>query len=60
MTRRWFIRGVVGVVTAIGTGVCRLGEKASPRQIWRAVKLGRYPGRVAPMGDVDKQAKWSG
>jgi hypothetical protein len=37
----------------------RLG-RAAPRRFVRAVRPEKYPGRIVPMGDVRRQAKWSG
>jgi len=60
MTRRTFVRALAGVASAAGAGLGWLGRQASPRRIVRAVRLGKYPGEVGPMGDISKQSKWSG
>ncbi len=60
MTRRTFVRALVGAASAAGAGLAWLGHKTSPRRIVRAVRLGKYPGDVVPMGDISKQSKWSG
>ena len=60
MTRRKFVRGIAGVLSALGLGLCWLARAASPRRVVRAVRFGTYPGRIVPMGDIRRQAKWSG
>ena len=60
MTRRKFVRRVAGAASALCLGLCWVGRKASPRRIVRAVRLGKYPGRIVPMGEIGKQSKWSG
>jgi hypothetical protein len=60
MTRRKFIKQVLKAGAAIIVGVSWLTEKASPRRFIRAVRLGKYPGSLKPLQDVDKQGKWNG
>jgi len=60
MTRRKFVRGITGVLSALGLGWCWIARAVSPRRVVRTVRLGKYPGRIVPMGDIRKQAKWSG
>jgi hypothetical protein len=60
MTRRKFIQELIKAGSAIVIGVCWLAEKASPRKFIRAVRLGKYPGSLKPLQDVNKQSKWSG
>ena len=60
MTRRRFVRVLAGSLSAVGAGLCWVGQRVSPRRIVRAVRLGRYPGQVVPMGDMRKQSRWSG
>jgi hypothetical protein len=58
--RREFLRGL----TAGALGVCFGGLAAARflamRRVVMADPLGRYPGRVVPLGRVDFQAEWSG
>jgi len=60
MTRRRFVRAIAGAASAICGGLYWVGQRASPRRIVRAVRLGKYPGEVVPMGDIGRQSKWSG
>ena len=60
MTRRRCVRIITGVASACGGGLYWLRDHASPRRAMRALRLGKYPGEVVPMGDIDKQSKWSG
>ncbi len=60
MTRRRLVRTLTGAASAVCVGLCWVGQKVSPRRMVRAVRLGRYPGKVVPMNDVSKQSKWSG
>jgi hypothetical protein len=60
MTRRTFVRALVGAASAAGAGLAWLGRTVSPRRMVRAVRLGKYPGDVVPMGDISRQSKWSG
>jgi hypothetical protein len=60
MTRRKFIRKLIGAGSTIVIGASWLISKASPRRFLRAVRLKKYPGPLRPMGDISKQSKWSG
>ena len=60
MTRRTFVRGIAGVLSALGAGWGWIARIVSPRRVVRAVPFGKYPGRIVPMGDIRRQAKWSG
>jgi hypothetical protein len=60
MTRRRFVRIITGVASAFCGGLYRLSQRAVPRRVVRALRLGKYPGEVVPMGDMGKQSKWSG
>lgn len=60
MTRRKFIRKLIGVGSTIVVGASWLIIKASPRKFVRAFRLKKYPGPLKPMGDISKQSKWSG
>ena len=60
MTRRTFVRGIAGVLSALGLGLGWIARAVSPRRVVRAGRLGKYPGRIVPMGDIRKQGKWSG
>jgi hypothetical protein len=59
MTRRKFTVFLTGLIAGAAAGLFRFG-RAAPRRFVRAVRLGKYPGRVVPMGDVRRRAKWSG
>ena len=60
MTRRKFIRKLIGVGSTIVMGASWLVTKTSPRRFIRAVRLKKYPGRIRPLGDISKQSQWSG
>jgi len=60
MTRRKFIRKLMGAGSAIVVSASWLITKASPRKFIRAVRLKKYPGSIKPLGDISKQSKWSG
>jgi hypothetical protein len=60
MTRRKLVQIMAGAASAICGGLYWAGQRASPRRIARAVGVGKYPGKVVPMGDITKQSKWSG
>ena len=60
MTRRKFVHVVVGGLSSMGFGLCRVLRAVSPRRVVRAARLRRYPGRIVPMADIRKQARWSG
>ncbi|MBN2182616.1 MAG: hypothetical protein JW715_11950 [Sedimentisphaerales bacterium] len=60
MTRRKFIRKLIGACSASVMGVWWLMAKASPRKFVRAVRLKKYPGSLRTLGDISKQSKWSG
>ena len=60
MTRRKFIRKSIEAVCAIVTGAGWLAKKAVPRRFIRAVRLGKFPGSLRSLGDINKQSKWSG
>jgi hypothetical protein len=63
VTRRSFIQKLMKAGSAILVCTSWLAKKAAPRKFVRAVRLGKYPGRVKPLGDppdVGGQSKWSG
>jgi hypothetical protein len=60
MTRRKFIRKLIGSGSMIIVGASWLVTKVSPRRFVRAVLLKKYPGSVRPLGDISKPSKWSG
>jgi len=60
MTRRKFIRKLVGAGSAILAGGLWLAKKAVPRKFVRGAGLGKYPGSLKDLGDIDNQGKWSG
>jgi len=60
MTRRKFIRKLMGAGSMIVAGASLFVRKASPRKFIRAIKFKKYPGLIRPMGDISKQGKWSG
>jgi len=60
MTRRRLVQALAGAASAVCAGLYWAGQRASPRRVVRAIRLGRYPGEVAPMEDICKQSKWSG
>lgn len=60
MTRRKFIKKIIGVGSAVVAGTCWLAKKASPRKFVRAARVKKYPGTVTAMGDICETSKWSG
>ena len=60
MTRRKFICKLVGAGSTILAGGLWLAKKAVPRRFVRAVGLGKYPGSLKSLGDIDTKGKWSG
>lgn len=64
MTRRKFIEftlWVGSIVIVMGLGTFRwLAEKASFKRFIRAVKMGRYPGKIIKFNGINRQGKWSG
>ena len=60
VTRRKLMGGLAAVATAVGLGLWQLARAASPRRCLRAVRCGKYPGRIVPMADIREQGKWSG
>ncbi len=60
MTRRKFVQRLLKTGSAIVLGVVWLGKKAAPRRFVWAARLKKYPGPLRPLGDVNKQGKWSG
>jgi len=60
MTRRKFIRKLMGAGSMIVAGASLFVKKATPRKFIRAVRFKKYPGSLRPMGDISKQGKWSG
>jgi hypothetical protein len=60
MTRRKFIRKLIGAGSVIFVGASWLINETSPRKFLRAVRLKKYPGTIKPIGDISKQSKWSG
>ncbi len=60
MTRRKFIKKLIGAGSAIVVGASWLIKKAAPRKFIRAVRLKKYPGSLKSLGDISKQSKWSG
>jgi len=60
MTRRKFIRKLIGAGSMIVAGASLFIKKAAPRKFIRAVRFKNYPGSLRLMGDISKQGKWSG
>jgi hypothetical protein len=60
MTRRKFIRKLIGAGSMIVAGTLLFIKKAAPRKFIRAVRFKKYPGTLRPLGDISKQGKWSG
>lgn len=60
MTRRKFIRKLIGAGSTIIVGASWLINKTSPSKFIRAVRLKKYPGPVKELDDITKQSKWSG
>jgi hypothetical protein len=60
MTRRKFIRRLMTAASAICVGASWLGRKATPRRFVRAVRTGKYPGVLKPLGDISSPGKWGG
>ncbi|MGB2866779.1 MAG: hypothetical protein WBC05_25835 [Sedimentisphaerales bacterium] len=60
MTRRKFIRKLIGAGSTIVAGASWFIKKATPRKFIRAVRFKQYPGSLRPLGDISKQGKWSG
>jgi len=63
MTRRKFIQKLLKAGSAIVIGTSWLAKKTVPRKFVRAVRLGKYPGRLFAYGElqnISKQNKWSG
>jgi len=60
MTRRKFVQRLLKAGSAILLGVVWLGKKVAPRKFVWAAGLKNYPGPLRPLGDVNKQGKWSG
>ena len=60
MTRRKFAQAIAGGLSSVGFALCWMVRAVSPRRVVRAARLARYPGRIVPMADIRKQAKWSG
>jgi hypothetical protein len=46
--------------SAICVGASWLGRKATPRRFVRAVRTGKYPGVLKPLGDISSPGKWGG
>jgi hypothetical protein len=59
MTRRRFTRAITGAAVALGASLYWVCQRASPRRIVRALRLGKYPGEIVTMEDILKQPKWS-
>jgi hypothetical protein len=60
MTRRKFIKRAVETVVAIVVGAWVLVEKTAVRVFVRAERIGKYPGKVKRLADINTQGKWSG
>jgi hypothetical protein len=60
MTRRKFIKKVLGTFSITFGCICWFGQKVSPRKFVKAVPGKKYPGRVKCLGSFIKQGKWSG
>ncbi|HCO93823.1 MAG TPA: hypothetical protein DIU00_07730 [Phycisphaerales bacterium] len=60
MTRRKFVRKLIGAGSMIVAGASLFAKKASPRKFVRAIRFKGYPGPVKPMENILKQGKWSG
>jgi hypothetical protein len=58
--RREFLRGLMGIAVGACVGGIAAARYVSLRRVVMADPLGRYPGRVVPLGRVDFQAEWSG
>jgi hypothetical protein len=64
MTRRGFIAKVVAGCWLLVAGWQSFADDApttnNEQPTTEFVRLGGYPGRVVPMGDIHTEAKWSG
>ena len=60
MTRRKFVRKLMGAGSIIVAGASLFIKKATPHKFIRAIRFKKYPGPLRPMGDISKQGKWSG
>jgi hypothetical protein len=60
MTRRKFVKKLLGAAAAVAVGAKWFAEKAAPRRFVRALRADRYPGSLKPLGEVLKEGKWSG
>jgi hypothetical protein len=60
MTRRKFIQQLLKIGATVIVGISWLAEKTPLRKFIRADSLGKYPGVVRPLKDINKQGKWSG
>lgn len=60
MTRRKFIQKLIKAGSVIVVGLCWLAKRASPRKFVRAVRLGKYPGSLERLRNIDKESEWSG
>jgi hypothetical protein len=60
MTRRKFIKYTVETAVAIVAGAWMLLEKTAARVFVRAERIGKYPGKVRRLSDINNQGRWSG
>jgi len=62
MKRRTFSTLLLTAVAAAWSGAHYCAAQAVPRKVWRAVRMGRFPGRLRTLDerDVKRPAKWRG
>jgi hypothetical protein len=60
VSRRRFLGGVMGIVAGAAVAGPWLARRWAVEEVVTAEGIGRYPGRVVPLGRVDAQAKWRG
>jgi hypothetical protein len=54
------MRALAGATSVTCLGWRGAGPKALPYRVVRAARLGNYPGRLVPMGEMTRLSKWSG
>lgn len=60
MTRRNFLRQLLGATIAVMLGTKWLIKKAVPRKFVKALRIKKYPGSLKSVGGISEQSKWSG
>jgi len=60
MTRRKFIKKLIGAGSLVVVGAGWLVKKTVPLKYVRALKFKKYPGSLKSMSNIPTQGKWSG